>query len=101
MKVQHVYEVLAGLYPYDYRARFGAEMRKTFQKAEAAERAKGRATVLRFLGRELAGLLLGAGGEWIAKWTTDCWVRGRSLPDVRMMRPAGMPREIWFAEPCS
>jgi hypothetical protein len=47
-------------------------------------------------GAELAGLLAGAAAEWIAKLTSDRWVRARSLPDLRMMRPAGMPRELWF-----
>jgi len=47
-------------------------------------------------GAELAGLLTGAAAEWIAKLTSDSSVRGRVLPDVRMMRPAGMPRELWF-----
>jgi len=48
-------------------------------------------------GVELAGLLAGAAAEWIAKLTTDKSVRGRSLPDLRMMRPAGMPPKLWFA----
>jgi uncharacterized membrane protein YbaN (DUF454 family) len=38
-------------------------------------------------GAELAGLLTGATAEWIAKLTSDSSVRGRSLPDLRMMRP--------------
>ena len=42
-------------------------------------------------------LAAGAAAEWAAKLTTEPSVRGRSLPDVRMMRPAGVPREVWFA----
>jgi len=34
--------------------------------------------------------------EWIAKLTTTSSVRGRSVPDLRMMRPAGVPKEMWF-----
>jgi hypothetical protein len=44
--------------------------------------------------------MLGAGREWLAKLTTEETVRGRSLPDLRMMRPAGVSREVWFASPC-
>ena len=47
-------------------------------------------------GAELAGLLAGAAAEWFAKTTSDPAVRAHTLPDLRMMRPAGMPRELWF-----
>jgi hypothetical protein len=40
---------------------------------------------------------MGAGREWLAKLTTEESVRGRSLPDPRMMRPVGVTRELWFA----
>jgi hypothetical protein len=45
---------------------------------------------------EIGGLPTGAPAEWIAKLTSDPASRGRTLPDIRMMRPAGMPRELWF-----
>jgi hypothetical protein len=72
-------------YPYDFRAAFEAEMLTAFAKKRAERRRA-----------ELAGLLAGAAAEWIAKLTSDPSVRGRILPDIRMMRPAGMPREVWF-----
>jgi hypothetical protein len=43
--------------------------------------------------------MLGAGREWLAKLTTDRSVRGRYLPDLRMMRPVGVSRELWFGSP--
>jgi uncharacterized membrane protein YbaN (DUF454 family) len=58
---------------------FGAEMLAAFGRVDAERR-----------GAKLAGLLTGATAEWIAKLTSDSSVRGRSLPDLRMMRPAGM-----------
>lgn len=81
------YGILLRLYPHDFRARFAAEMLITFERA-AEERG---------LVAELIGLIIGAGREWIAKLTTDRSVRGRCLPDLRMMRPPGVPREVWFA----
>jgi len=82
------YGTLLRLYPSDYRARFAAEMLNAFERA-AAER-RGHVA-------ELIGLMIGASREWIAKLTTDSSVRGRCLPDLRMMRPPGVPREVWFA----
>jgi hypothetical protein len=80
------FETLLRLYPADYRARFGTEMLNVLASASGGRSGPG----------ELIGLLIGAGREWIAKLTTDRSVRGRCLPDVRMMRPPGVPREIWF-----
>jgi hypothetical protein len=94
-----VYCVLLRLYPWDYRAMFAAGMLHAFEN-EAEER-PGQRRFVRFFLAELLGLTIGAGTEWIAKWTTDNSVRGRCLPDVRMMRPPGIPREIWFAGVCS
>lgn len=82
------YRTVLKLYPADYRAMFGVEMIHTFEEV-SEDRG------LRVL-PELMGLLAGAGAEWIAKLTTDATVRGRALPDVRMMRPPGIPREVWF-----
>jgi hypothetical protein len=83
--VKRAYVALLGLYPYDYRSAFAAEMLAAFERV-GPERHRA----------ELAGLLTGAAAEWIAKLTSDRSVRARILPDLRMMRPAGMPRELWF-----
>jgi hypothetical protein len=83
--VKRAYRALLGLYPYDFRAAFAAEMWAACETAGAQRRAA-----------EFAGLMAGAAAEWIAKFTSDRSARARNLPDLRMMRPAGMPREVWF-----
>ena len=83
--MKRAYAAVLKLYPYDFRAAFAAEMLAAFSAVGADRR-----------GAELAGLLTGAAAEWIAKLTSDKSVRARTLPDLRMMRPAGMPRELWF-----
>jgi len=83
--MKQAYEALLRLYPHDFRAAFAAEMLETFARVDAERRPA-----------ELAGLLTGAAAEWVAKLTSDSSVRGRTLPDLRMMRPAGMPRKLWF-----
>lgn len=84
---RRTYRTLLQLYPADYRAMFAAEMARAFDRG-VEER--------RNCAAELIGVIAGAGAEWIAKWTTDASVRGRSLPDLRMMRPPGIPKELWF-----
>ena len=78
-----IYRALLRLYPYDYRVAFEAEMLDML-----------RAEGLRWT--ELLGLARGAAAEWIAKLTTDRAERGRCLPDLRMMRPAGVAQSVWF-----
>ena len=78
--------LLLRLYPYDYRIWFAAEIRQTLPHRPAL--------------REFAALAAGCLAEWIAKLTADPAVRGRVLPDVRMMRPVGITKEDWF-RPCS
>jgi hypothetical protein len=84
--MKRAYRMLLKLYPYDFRAAFAAEMLAAFAWVDADRR-----------GAELAGLVTGAATEWIVKLTSGRSVRGRILPDLRKMRPAGMPRELWFA----
>jgi hypothetical protein len=91
------YKTLLRLYPADYRTRFAAEMLDTFAEANAGCGELGLLRSVKFASTELYGLLIGAAAEWIAKLTTDASVRGRCLPDLRMMRPPGVTRELWFA----
>jgi len=85
--MKRAFVILLKFYPYDFRAAFAAEMLAAFEETGAGW-------------REFPGLAAGAAREWIAKWTSDKYVRGRALPDVRMMRPAGISKEVWFAR-CS
>jgi hypothetical protein len=78
---------------------FAREMRNAFDITVEEIRAGGSAVLLRFAAAELLGLIKGAVFEWIAKLTTDKSVRGRALPDLVMMRPAGVTREVHFAGP--
>lgn len=84
--MRRMYRVLLRLYPYDYRAAFEREMLEGEFLAHAGLQSR----------EELAGLLRGAAAEWLAKLTTDASIRGRALPDLRMMRPAGVSQEAWF-----
>ena len=84
--MKRAYRTLLGLYPYDFRAAFAAEMLAAFARVDPDRRLA-----------ELAGLVTGVAAEWNAKLRSDSSVRARTLPDLRMMRPAGMPRELWFA----
>jgi hypothetical protein len=92
--MKRAYRALLKLYPYDFTAAFAAEMLAAFERVDCASAN----------GPELAGLLRGAAAEWIAKADLRRSRRAgaRYLPDLRMMRPAGMPRELWFGRtPCS
>jgi hypothetical protein len=86
--MKRAYSMLLRLYPRDYRAMFGREMRHSFENAANERRLA-----------ELMGLITGALREWIAKLTTDKSVRGRVLPDLVMMRPPGVSKEVHFAGP--
>jgi len=97
MEAIHALGTVFRLYPSDYRSLFAAEMLSALEIAAAKHRGQGRPAFLRFVLAELIGLMRGAAAEWIAKWTTDRSVRGRCLPDLRMMRPPGVPQELWFA----
>lgn len=85
-----LYKALLRLYPYDYRALFGAEMVQAFAQQPRCCAAA-----------ELCSLVTGAAGEWFAKLTTNRTLRGRTLPDIRMMRPVGVSRQQWFSSRCS
>ena len=100
MSLGGAYRTLLRLYPNDYRAQFAAEMATAFEQATGERRRQRGSVFVRFLLGEFTALLIGAAAEWIAKLTTDSSVRGRCLPDLRMMRPPGVPRELWFAGTC-
>jgi len=97
MNFEPVYRALLRLYPEDYRLFFAAEMLGAFGRASEEQRARGRLAYGRFVCAELVALALSVPVEWMAKVSTSSSIRARSLPDLRMMRPAGVPRELWFA----
>jgi hypothetical protein len=72
-------------------------MVRAFQTAAAERRAKGAGVFVGFVLSEWTSLAVGAVAEWIAKLKTDAAVRGRSMPDLRFMRPVGVERDAWFA----
>jgi len=78
---------------------FARDMRNAFDMTVEEIRSGGLAVLLRFAAVELLGLANGTVSEWIAKLTTDKSVRGRVLPDLVMMRPPGVTREVHFAGP--
>jgi hypothetical protein len=86
--MKRAYRTLLRLYPADYRAMFAAEMARAFDRLVEERHSH--------LTSELLGAIAGAACEWIAKWTTDPSVRGRSLPDLRMMRPPNISKELWY-----
>lgn len=91
--MRRAYARLLRLYPRDYRAMFGREMQRAFEITAEQRRSK------EFIAKELLGLIRGAASEWIAKLTTDRTIRGRTLPDLVMMRPPGVSKEVHFAGP--
>jgi|SRR5580693_6993751 hypothetical protein len=93
MSLAMAYRGLLRLYPRDYHDSFAKEMLNVFESATEEH------CQTRFVLAEFAGLLVGVTKEWIAKLTTDRAVRGRCLPDLRMMRPAGVSKEAWFSAP--
>lgn len=97
MNVERVYNVALRLYPYDYRARFGAEMLASFRTIVRGGRAQGLAVFIACVVREAAGLAAAIAREWALKWTTDPVSRARVLPDCRRMRPVGVTRAEWAA----
>ncbi len=101
MKTKRAYDTLLRLYPADFRTRFAAEMRSTFEEEATERRKRGMLRSVHFASAELLGLLMGAAAEWMAKVSTDSAVRGRCLPDLRMMRPPGVTQKLWFAGTCA
>jgi hypothetical protein len=94
--INRLYSFLLSLYPWDYFACFSNEMLDTFQAACHLHRKLGYFSFAWMVVQELGGVLVGAGREWIAKFVTDEAIRGACMPDLRMMRPARVPPEVWF-----
>jgi hypothetical protein len=94
--INRLYLLLLSLYPWDYAESFSSEMLDTFQAACLQHRRRGHLRFAWMAAQELSGLVVGAVKEWSAKLTTDEAVRGACMPDLRMMRPARVPREVWF-----
>jgi len=92
-----MYGAALRLYPVDYRARFGSEMRAAFEAAAQDMGRRGPREYLGFLAAEAAAVTLGAGREWVVKLLSDPTTRARTLPDCRRMRPAGVTRAEWAA----
>ena len=97
MRVDRMYRAALRLYPADYRAPFAGEMRAAFEAAAHDARRHGRRAYVVFLVAEGAALAVGACREWVVKLVTDPAVRARTLPDCRLMRPAGVTRAEWAA----
>jgi hypothetical protein len=125
MVPRRAYETLLRLYPSDYRVMFSAEMVTAFEEAAEECRRQGHAVFFRFALAEIAGVFRGAitersgkyihavyrwanlirlssvSAEWIATLThaaghSNSSFRSRCMPDMRMMRPIGVPRELWY-----
>jgi hypothetical protein len=125
MNIRRAYNALLRLYPSDHRAVFADEMLSVFEQASEESRMRGRAGLIRFAVAELSGTLMCAGAERVAKLAYDVyrsanltrhfylvadWVakliyamyysnssfRSRCVPDLRMVRPAGVSWESWY-----
>jgi len=123
MNITRAYKILLRLYPSDHRAIFADEMLSVFE--QSAEERRGHAGLIRFALADLMGMLIGAGAEWIAKLAYDAYrlanlvrhfylladciakliyamcysnrcFRSRCVPDLRIMRPAGVSWESWY-----
>jgi hypothetical protein len=91
-----IYRILLKLYPRDFRSRFASEMQSAF---DAFTQEHQGTAFLRLAVMEIATLLKGALSEWVAKSSTSSLIRGRSLPDPLVMRPAGVAWESWYGTP--
>jgi len=101
MELKRAYDILLRLYPRDYRALFAAEMLTAFEEAAEERRERGRAVFARFVLAELAGLVVGAGAEWSAKFTQDaCQSNISASAKARWlllrMRPLGVSRDSFY-----
>lgn len=80
MRLRTVYAALLRLYPGDHRELFAAEMLRVFDEAAAERRRRGWIVFVRFAIEELLGIVIGAGLQWIAKFSRGAGVRQSTLP---------------------
>jgi hypothetical protein len=95
--VIRTFRLLILLYPEDYRRAFAAAMVHAFTDAAADRSAEGVLAGCRFVAREYASLIRGAGQEWLAKATAAPFERQMLFRDPSLMRPPGMTRRDWAA----
>jgi hypothetical protein len=88
---------MVGLYPRDFRARFGREMSETLRVKLSIAGQAGWFTLTCVALAEACGLFFGVAGEWIVKLASDPMSRARSFPDCSRMRPVGITRQEWGA----
>jgi len=88
---------MLGLYPRDFRARFGREISETLKAKLSVARRTGWVTLTCVALAEGGSLFIGAGREWIVKLSSDPVCRARAIPDCSRMRPVGITRQEWGA----
>lgn len=101
--MKRAFATLVRLYPRDYRVAFGAEMLSVFEQAVEQRRAQGRIAFLQFAIKELIGLAVAIGAEWIWNWShSDTYVRAGSLANTNDqtgdMAESAIPRELVEAQ---
>ena len=99
--MKRAYDILLRLYPADYRALFAPEMSTAFEEAAEESRNRGWDVFARFALAELAGLVIGAGTEWGAKFTAAICHSNISPSAaahrlLQKMRPPGVSRDSFY-----
>ncbi len=95
MTVERLYAAALTLYPFDYRVRFGAEMRAAFSAAVRDRRSAGFVPYFTFVISEAVGLVGAALRDRAMKLVADPVSRARVLPDCRLIRRVGVTRAEW------
>jgi|SRR5262245_963854 len=101
MDLKRAYDILLRLYPADYRALFADEMLTAFEEAAEERRERGWAVFASFVLEELAGLVIGAGAEWSAKFTpiarhSNISASAKAHNLLLKMRPLGVSRDSFY-----
>ena len=96
--MRSVYEAALFLFPSDFRAAFGAAMRRDFAQLLREARARG-AGAAAWLGlREVASVLGAAAREWMAKAFAAPFQRELIFRDHSRMRPPGASKAFWYTD---